>query len=254
MKSKRDRLPYTASRGPLFRLRNLASEDLSVGSAATVGGSDGDEPAQPALRRRTLVFLLMTKWCGSSFCSVAAMRYSSSGRRPGALTVQDTSLPSALRRESSRPMRCAPTPSFAARALMRQAVGLDVMNSSTLSRKDRVVMNALPLLVPFGHVGKLDVVADVLRARGRVDRLLHFAEGFGELEAELCELNRIGFDHGGILGPEKGAADQFDVNPRRQVRDAWIRRGLRGGSHDAALKGKTTHTTLNSRRTRVFPS
>src|SRR6266850_1687425 len=251
MKSKRDRLPYTASRGPLFRLRNLASEDLSVGSAATVGGSDGDEPAQPALRRRTLVFLLMTKWCGSSFCSVAAMRYSSSGRRPGALTVQDTSLPSALSRESSRPMRCTPTPSFAARALMRHAVGLDVMNSSTLSRKDRLVMS---LLVPFGHVGELDVVADVLRTRGSGDHLLHFAEGFGELEAELCELGRIGFDHGGILGPEKGAADQFDVNPRRQVRDAWIRRGLRGGSHDAALKGETTHTTLNSRPTSEFPS
>src|SRR6266850_480165 len=251
---KRDKLTYTASRAPLFRLGSVASEDLSIGSAARVGSGDGDERVQPAPRRRTLVFLLMTKWWGSSFCSVAAMRYSSSGRRPGALTVQDTSLPSALRRESSRPMRCAPTPSFAARALMRQAVGLDVMNSSTLSRKDRVVMNALPLLVPFGHVGKLDVVADVLRARGRVDRLLHFAEGFGELEAELCELNRIGFDHGGILGPEKGAADQFDVNPRRQVRDAWIRRGLRGGSHDAALKGETTHTTLNSRPTSEFPS
>src|SRR6267154_2532844 len=238
MKSKRDRLPYTASRGPLFRLGSRASGDLFSGSAATLGGSDGDEPFQPALRRRTLVFLLMTKWWGSSFCSVAAMRYSSSGRRPGALTVQDTSLPSALSRESSRPMRCAPTPSFAARALMRHAVGLDVMNSSRLSRKDRLVMNAPPLLVPFGHVGKLDVVADVLRARGRVDRLLHFAEDLGELEAELRELGRIGFDHGGILGPEKGAADQLDVNPRRQVRDAWIRCGLRGGSHDAALKGR----------------
>src|SRR6266851_1803813 len=239
MKSKRDRLPYTASRGRLFRLGSLASEDLFIGSAATAGGSDGDEPVQPALRRRTLVFLLMTKWCGSSFCSVAAMRYSSSGRRPGALTVQDTSLPSALSRESSKPTRCTPTPSFAARALMRHAVGLDVMKSSTLSRKDRLVMC---LLVPFGHVGELDVVADVLRARGRVDRLLHFAERLGELDAELCELNRIGFDHGGILGPEKGAAHQFDVNPRRQVRDAWIRRGLRGGSHDAALNGETTHT------------
>src|SRR5258706_2891530 len=179
----------------------------------------------------------MTKWCGSSFCSVAAMRYSSSGRRPGALTVQDTSLPSALSRESSRPMRCAPTPSFAARALMRQAVGLDVMNSSTLSRKDRLVMNALPLLVPFGHVGKLDVVADVLRGRGRVGHLLHFAEGFGELEAELRELDRIGFDHGGILRPEKGAADQFDVNPRRQVLDAWVRYRLRGGGHERRLEG-----------------
>src|SRR5713226_10475549 len=189
----------------------------------------------------------MTKWCGSIFCSVAAMRYSSSGRRPGALTVQDTSLPSALSRESSKPTRCTPTPSFAARALMRHAVGLDVMKSSTLSRKDRLVMC---LLVPFGHVGELDVVADVLRARGRVDRLLHFAERLGELDAELCELNRIGFDHGGILGPEKGAAHQFDINPRRQVLGAWARCGLRGGSHDAALKGDTTHTTLNSRRAR----
>src|SRR5712672_791382 len=237
MKSKRDRLPYTTSRGPLFRLGRLASGDLFSGSAATAGGSEGDEPFQPALRRRTLVFLLMTKWWGSSFCSVAAMRYSSSGRRPGALTVQDTSLPSALSRESCRPMRCVPTPSFAARALMRQAVGLDVMNSSTLSRKDRLVMNALPLLVPFGNVGKVDVVADVLRARGRVDRLLHFAEGFGELEAELRELGRIGFDHCGILGPEKGAADQFDVNPRRQVLEAWVRCGLRGGGHECRLEG-----------------
>src|SRR6266705_2416779 len=236
MKSKRDRLPYTASRGPLFRLGSLASEGLFIGSAAMVGGTDGDEPVQPAPRRRTLVFLLMTKWCGSSFCSVAAMRYSSSGRRPGALTVQDTSLPSALSRESSRPMRCAPTPSFAARALMRHAVGLDVMNSSTFSRKDRLVMNALPLLVPFGHVGKLDVVADVLRARGRVDHLLHFAERFGELEAELRELNRIGLDHGGILGPEKRAADQFDINPRRQVLGACVRCGLRGGSHECRLE------------------
>src|SRR5258708_25485442 len=108
-------------------------------------------------------------------------------------------------------MRCAPTPSFAARALMRHAVGLDVMNSSTLSRKDRLVMNALPLLVPFGHVGKLDVVADVLRARGRVDHLLYFAERLGELKAELCELSRIGFDHGGSLGPQKGAAAAHDI-------------------------------------------
>src|SRR5258706_10442513 len=170
MKGKRDKLPYTASRGPLFHLGSLVSEDLSIGFATRAGGGDGDERVQPALRRRTLVFLLMTKWWGSSFCSVAAMRYSSSGRRPGALTVQDTSLPSALSRESSRPMRCAPTPSFAARALMRHAVGLDVMNSSTLSRKDRLVMS---LLVPFGHVGnvgKVDVVADVLRGLGRPDR------------------------------------------------------------------------------------
>src|SRR5258705_129460 len=207
MKGKRDKLPYTASSGPLFRLGSFASEDLSIGSAARIGGGDVDERVQPALRRRTLVFLLMTKWCGSSFCSVAAMRYSSSGRRPGALTVQDTSLPSALSRESSRPMRCAPTPSFAARALMRQAVGLDVMNSSTLSRKDRLVMNALPLPVPLGHVRKLDGVADVLRARGRVDRLLHFAEGFGQLEAELSELGRIGFANAGISCPWEGPDD-----------------------------------------------
>src|SRR5229473_3106022 len=144
MKSKRDRLPYTASRGPLFRLGSLASGDLFGGSAATAGGSDGDEPFQPALRRRTLVFLLMTKWCGSSFCSVAAMRYSSSGRRPGAVTVQDTSLPSALSRESSGPTSFTPTPSLAASALMRHAVGLDVMNSSTLSRKGRVVTAQFP--------------------------------------------------------------------------------------------------------------
>src|SRR5260221_14650889 len=111
--------------------------------------------------------------------------------------------------ESSRTMRCVSTPIFAARALMRQAVGLDVMNSSTLSRKDRLVMNALPLLVPFGHVGKLDVVADVLRARGRADRLLHFAEGLGKLQAELRELGRIGFDHGGILCPAKRAGHQI---------------------------------------------
>src|SRR5260221_6914795 len=100
----------------------------------------GKAPFQPAPRRRTLVFLLMTKWCGSIFCSVAAMRYSSSGCRPGALTVQDTSLPSALSCESSSPMRCTPTPSFAARVLMRHAVGLDVMKPSTLSRKDRLAM------------------------------------------------------------------------------------------------------------------
>src|SRR5260221_213023 len=139
--------------------------------------------------------------------------------------------------ESSRTMRCVSTPIFAARALMRQAVGLDVMNSSTLSRKDRLVMNALPLLVPFGNVGKVDVVADVLRARGRVDRLLHFAEGLGELEAELCELGRIGFDHGGILGPEKGAAGPLDVNPRSPVLEAWVRCGLRGGRHECRLEG-----------------
>src|SRR2546426_2469519 len=91
-------------------------------------------------RKRTLVFLLMTKWCGLNFSWMAAMRYSSWGRRPGAVTVQDTSLPSALSRESSRPTSFTPTPSFAASALMRHAVGLDVMNSSTLSRKDGVVM------------------------------------------------------------------------------------------------------------------
>src|SRR5712692_2323769 len=100
----------------------------------------GNVPFQPAPRSRTLVFLLMTKWCGSIFCSVAAMRYSSSGCRPGALTVQDTSLPSALSCESSSPMRCTPTPSFAARVLMRHAVGLDVMKASTLSRKDKLAM------------------------------------------------------------------------------------------------------------------
>src|SRR5258708_23996041 len=215
MKGKRDKLTYTASSEPLFRLGNVASEDLTIGPAARVGGGDEDERVQRAPRRRTLVFVLMTKWCGSSFCSVAAMRYSSSGRRPGALTVQDTSLPSALRRESSRPMRCAPTPSLAARALMRQAVGLDVMNSSTLSRKDRLVMNALPLLVPFGHVGKLDVVADVLRARGRADRLPHFAEGLAELQADLRDLGRSGFDHGRVLRPQKSAAVPLDRHPRR---------------------------------------
>src|SRR5712692_2192200 len=80
----------------------------------------------------------MTKWCGLNFSWMAAMRYSSWGRRPGAVTVQDTSLPSALSRESSGPTSFTPTPSFAASALMRHAVGLDVMISSTLSRKDRV--------------------------------------------------------------------------------------------------------------------
>src|SRR5712691_7286559 len=140
MKSKRDRLPYTSARGPLFRLgvlrRGFYLPDLPPRQAAVMGKN----PFQPAPRRRTLVFLLMTKWCGSIFCSVAAMRYSSSGCRPGALTVQDTSLPSALSCESSSPMRCTPTPSFAARVLMRHAVGLDVMKASTLSRKDRLAM------------------------------------------------------------------------------------------------------------------
>src|SRR5205823_50672 len=179
-------------------------------------------PFQPAPRRRTLVFLLMTKWCGSTLCSVAAMRYSSSGCRPGALTVQETSLPSALSCESSNPMRCTPTPSFAATALMRHAVGLDVMKASTLSRKDGLVM-ADSLLVPLGHVGELDVVADVLRPRSRAGRLLRLAEDLGELEAQLCELGRVGLDHRGILGPEKGAADQFDINPRRQVLGHGVR-------------------------------
>src|SRR5712691_628494 len=44
MKSKRDRLPYTSARGPLFRLGGVASGILFTGSAATAGGSDGEEP------------------------------------------------------------------------------------------------------------------------------------------------------------------------------------------------------------------
>src|SRR5438477_11022734 len=134
-------------------------------------------------------------------------------------------------------MRGAPTPSLAATALMRHAVGLDVMKASTLSRKDGLVM-ADSLLVPLGHVGQLDVVADVLRPRGRAGRLLRLAEDLGELEAQLCELGRVGFDHGGILGPEKGAADQFDLNPRSQVLDAGVRLRLRRGSHEYRLEGE----------------
>src|SRR5947208_12003483 len=129
--ASRRRLGVLHREGPLARHRRHA-RGLEKG------------PFQPAPRRRTLVFLLMTKWCGSTLCSVAAMRYSSSGCRPGALTVQETSLPSALSCESSNPMRCTPTPSFAATALMRHAVGLDVMKASTLSRKDGLAMGRFP--------------------------------------------------------------------------------------------------------------
>src|SRR5258706_2041252 len=44
MKSKRDRLPYTSSRSPLFRLGGVASGILFIGSAAPAGGSDGEQP------------------------------------------------------------------------------------------------------------------------------------------------------------------------------------------------------------------
>src|SRR5690349_6254905 len=62
------------------------------------------------------------------------------------------------------------------------------------------------LFVPFRHVGEVDFVPDVLRSRGRVDGLLHPAEGVGELDAQLGQLDRIGLDHRRVVGPEKGPA------------------------------------------------
>src|SRR5258708_27069148 len=93
------------------------------------------------------------------------------------------------------------------------------------------------ILDPFGLVGNLDVVADVLRDRSRVEHFLHLAEDLGELEAQLCELCRVGLDHRGVVGPEESPADQFDIDPRRQVLDAGVRCGLWGGSHQCRLEG-----------------
>src|SRR6266498_1548442 len=56
MKSKRDRLPYTWSRGPLFRLGSVASGILFIGSAATAGGSDWEKHVSAGSAQAHVVF------------------------------------------------------------------------------------------------------------------------------------------------------------------------------------------------------
>src|SRR5256885_11159897 len=125
---------------------------------------------------------------------------------------------------------------------MRHAVGLDVMKASTLSRKDGLVM-ADSLLVPLGHVGQLDVVADVLRPRSRAGRLLRLAEDLGELEAQLCELGRVGLDHRGILGLRKAPPDQSTLIRHAKALVAGVAAGCRREAMDCGLEDQMTPTT-----------
>src|SRR5882672_10596208 len=86
------------------------------------------------------------------------------------------------------------------------------------------------LLIPVGHVGEVDLVADVLRSGRGVGGLLDLAEDVGELDAEFRQLRRVRLDHRGVVGPEEGAPDQLDVDSRGEFVSGRSR-GLRGGGH-----------------------